>query len=172
MPIEATPLAPTQEDPTVTTNRPEAELVDEVGSLWKVHVHAHLSLKKSRADLKTIRVDLSRKLYELKSVLSRPGRGGAWSSFLGSEGIPRSTADRLVRAHEKAVAPGQENCTTEQIPEPREVTIHRYFRALWPKLSQTLTTPDAVEMFIAELRYKAEQSFGATADALQKGPGV
>jgi hypothetical protein len=60
----------------------EAELTNEIGKLWQVHTEAQTSVRKSRDELKLIRTSLSRKLHELKAVLSRPGRGGAWSSFL------------------------------------------------------------------------------------------
>jgi hypothetical protein len=45
-----------------------------------------------------------KRLHELKSVLSRPGRGGAWFSFLKEQSIPRTTADRLVNTYEKAIS--------------------------------------------------------------------
>jgi hypothetical protein len=51
------------------------------------------------------------------------------------------------------------NLPTEQIiPEPSDLVIGRYVRALWPKLMKTLTTPEAVEVFVAELRRLAENS--------------
>jgi hypothetical protein len=137
----------------------EAQLVDEVGELWQVHNHAKTSLHQTRDELKRIRTDLSQRLSALKQVLSRPGRGGAWSSFLLSLRIPRSTGDRLVRAYEKTIAAAQDNCSIEQIQETTEVVVHRYVRALWPRLSKVLTTGDSVRIFIAELNRMAEKSF-------------
>jgi hypothetical protein len=65
----------------------EAQLVDEVATLWRVHSQAHTSLKKTRDELKSIRTDLSRRLYELKGLLARPGGGGTWSGFLAARVI-------------------------------------------------------------------------------------
>lgn len=130
----------------------EPELVAEISQLWATHMQAHTAVKKTRDELKLIRANLALRLHELKSVLSRPGRGGAWSSFLNSERIPRSTADRLVRCHAKTLAGDEDSCTTEQICEPTEATVRRYFHGLWPRLSRVLTSPEAVEIFIADLR--------------------
>ena len=105
--------------------------------MWRVHTQSRAALHKTRAQLKQIQTELSRRLHELKSVLSRPGRGGSWSSFLDAQAIPRSTADRLVRNHEKALNTEGENSASEQIPAPTEVSVRRYFDALLPRLSQS-----------------------------------
>jgi hypothetical protein len=140
-------------------NSSEAQLVNEVGELWQVHDKAKTSLHQTRDELKRIRTDLSERLHALKHLLSRPGRGGAWSSFLQAQKIPRSTADRLVRGHEKTTMPDGKNSADEQISEPTEVAVRRYVRALWPRLTKVLTTSEAVEVFIVELRFTAEKSF-------------
>jgi hypothetical protein len=149
--------------PTAVVEMPsdpaELRLVNEVGQLWLVHTKARTSLHQTRDDLKSIRTDLSGRLHQLKSVLSRPGRGGAWSSFLQAQKIPRSTADRLVRGHEKTISADRDSCTGEQFKEPIEVAVRRYFHALWPRLSRILTTSDAVHVFIVELHRAAEKSF-------------
>jgi ABC-type hemin transport system substrate-binding protein len=98
-------------------NSSEAELVNEVGELWQVHNKAKTSLHQTRDELKRIRTDLSERLHAIKCVLVRPGRGGAWSSFLQSQTIPRSTADRLVRRHEKTTMADGKNSANEQISE-------------------------------------------------------
>jgi hypothetical protein len=137
----------------------EAQLVDDVGNLWLVHSQAQSSLQRTRDELRLVRTDLSQRLHALKAVLSGPGRGGAWSSFLASQTIPRSSADVLVRAHQKTISAESNSCAGEQIPEPAEVVVRRYVRALWPKLSRILTTPESIQMFITELRCTAEKSF-------------
>jgi hypothetical protein len=149
-------------DPSIetVTDSGETQLADEIGTLWQVHAKAQTTATKSREELKAIRVDLARKLHDLKAVLSRPGRGGAWRSFLASQKIPRSSADRLVRGHERAINSDEKNCTGEHIPEPVEITIRRYIKGLWPRLSRVLTTRDSIEMFIAILRQTADKSFG------------
>lgn len=142
-----------------TSEHDEPRLIDEISDLWRIHAQTQGTLKKSRAEMKRIRTDLSKRLHELKAVLSRPGRGGTWSSFLQTQKIPRSTADRLVRAHEKATTVQEGNCPSEQIPEPDEVVVRRYCRGLWPKLSRVLANADMVEIFVSELRLTAESAF-------------
>jgi hypothetical protein len=137
----------------------EEQLIDEVGNLWQAHNQARTSLHQTRDELKLVRKTLSQRLYELKSLLSRPGRGGAWSGFLVSQKIPRSTADRLVRGYAKTNSTDPDSCAGEQIPEPTEVVVLRYVRAMWPRLSRVLTTPESVQVFIAELHRMAEKSF-------------
>ena len=169
MPTETAPPAtaaqvPTASDPT------EVELIHEINKLWQVHTSAQTSLRKNRDELRVARADLSRRLAALKAILSRPGRGGQWSSFLKSREIPRATADRLVRGYEKALKTGPDNCLSEQITEPTEVVVHRYLHAIWPKLSRVLRSPEAVEMFVRELRHKAEEFVGGqnpVSDSLQ-----
>jgi hypothetical protein len=160
---ETASIAPI-EVPT-TTDSTEAKLANEIADMWHIHNQAQTSLHKTRAELKEIRTNLSHRLHELKAVLSRPGRGGAWSSFLESQRIPRSTADRLVRGYERTIAAEGENCTSEQIPEPTDIIVRRYFSALWPRLSRILTTRESIEMFVAELRHIAAKSFGVDAEA-------
>jgi hypothetical protein len=137
----------------------EPQLLGEISDLWQIHAQTQGTLNKSREDIKRIRADLSERLHQLKAVLSRPGRGGAWSSFLGAQKIPRSTADRLVRGHEKTIAGQEGSCTTEQISEPDEVVVRRYCRGLWPKLSRVLTSNELVEVFVAELRLTGKSTF-------------
>jgi hypothetical protein len=55
--------------------------------------------------------------------------------------------------------PDGKNSADEQISEPTEVAVRRYVRALWPRLTKVLTTSEAVEVFIVELRFTAEKSF-------------
>jgi hypothetical protein len=146
------------EAPT-TSELDEPQLIGEISDLWQIRTQTQGALRKSQAEMKQIRTDLSKRLHELKAVLARPGRGGAWSSFLGAQKIPRSTADRLVRGHEKTIAGQEGNCPTEQISEPDEVVVRRYCRGLWPKLSRVLTSNELVEVFVASLRLTAKSTF-------------
>lgn len=159
--IDIAPTAPAVEiSPAADSG--EAQLTYEVGALWQAHAQAQTTLTKSRQEMKVIRDDLSCRLYELKSVLSRPGRGGTWSRFLATGKIPRSSADRLVRAHEKTLAPQAGNCASEQISESVEVTVRKYLHASWPRMSRVLTSPELVEVFIAELRSRVDKFFSTT----------
>ena len=53
----------------------EMRLTKEIDHLWHAHSQAQGSLRQSREEAAKIRADLSMHLYQLKSVLSRPGRG-------------------------------------------------------------------------------------------------
>lgn len=152
----------TVEEPSVESTPEEVQLTQEIDQLWNAHSRAQGSLRKSREEAAKIRADLSRHLHELKSVLSRPGRGGAWFSFLKAQAIPRSTADRLVNAHLKTIPGRAGNCPSgaSEMEEPTDVVVRRYLHGLWPKLSRVLSTPEHVEMFVVELTQMAEKSFG------------
>lgn len=152
-------VVPSSSDPT------EAQLEKEVEALWQAHNRAKSSARKTTKNLKLIRDDLARALHALKNALSRPGCKGEWSSFLGNHTISRTTADRLVSAHEKSIGQPESNCTTGAIEEPTDVVVHRYLHGLWPKLSLVLTSREHVEVFIAALTNMAEKSFGADDEA-------
>lgn len=150
----------------------EMKLVQKIGDLWQVHLQAQTSMDKTRDGLKKVRTHLSRRLHQLKGVLSRPGRSGEWSSFLKSHGIPRSTADRLVRVYERTLSPEDKSCTADAIVESVEVAMRRQVMSLWPKLSRVLATPEAVNMFVTELRAKAEKSFGNGTNDICSSPDI
>lgn len=143
----------------------EARLTSRISELWQVHIEAQSAIHKTRDGLKVIRIHLGRRLHELKAVLSRPGRGGEWSAFLASSGIPRSTADRLVRSHEGTLTCASENCSTGATDEPIDATVRRKAESLWPRLSRLLTTSESFEMFISDLRTAAEKTLVMDANA-------
>lgn len=112
-----------------------------------------------------IRADLARALHSLKNVLARPGCKGEWSSFLDSHSIARATANRLVDAHQKLITPATSNSPSGTTIEPMEAVVRRCLDRYWKKLSPVLTTPEAVEMFIAGLQGLAQKSFDAGDEA-------
>jgi hypothetical protein len=175
---------PAVADSTDAPTPVEARLAIENERLWAKHVAAQATFdknndehtktqgtfRKSRAELKELRNRLSKLLHELKPLISRPGRGGGWSSFLTKKQIPRATGDSLVRAYQKMLNSEEKSCTTEQITEQPvterpETVISRYFQGLWPRLSQVVKSPEQVEMFIAVLRETAEKSFAANGES-------
>lgn len=167
--IENKNISPTVVEFPAAVDPEEAQLVDEVSNLWKVHFEARTSVSKTLDELKLVRADLSQRLHALKAVLSRPGRGGAWSSFLVSQTIPRSTADRLVRTHKKTLS--NDSCATEQIPAK---VIRNYVNAIWPRLRKVLETREAFDLFVAELHRKADASFAdsSSGSSPAKGSGI
>ena len=132
----------------------------------KEHSKAEGSFRKSREELRDIRDRLSTLLHQVKPLISRPGCGGGWSSFLAERQISRSTADALVRSHAKTLATNAEsNCSTRQIVDAPEIAIRHYLKRQWPRLSQLVKTPEDLEMFITALSETAEKSFDADGEA-------
>jgi hypothetical protein len=80
----------------------ESQLSEEIGELWLVHIQATSTISRTKAELRTIRLDLGARLFEMKQLLSRPGRNGQWSSWLQERGISRAAADRLVIRYQQS----------------------------------------------------------------------
>lgn len=77
----------------------ENQLTVEIKTLWSDNVRLSSDRKATAKELRQIRASLAERLYAMKSLLSRPGRGGQWRSWLKERGIPRSSADRLCDRH-------------------------------------------------------------------------
>ena len=162
--VKASVPAPVAINPADPSPR-EAMLEKEVENLWRDHKQAKSFSRKTSEELKLIRADLARALHSVKNVLARPGCKGEWSSFLDSHSIARTTANRLVGAHEKSIGQPDSNCPDGAIPESTEDVVRRCLDRSWKKLSPVLSTPEVVEMFIGELRNRAQKSFGVDGDA-------
>ena len=165
---------PPPSSPTVTTPpvvdpadppSAEARLEKEVEVLWQDHKQAKSSARKTNKALKLLRDNLARKLHELKNMLARPGCKGEWSSFLDNHSISRTTANRLVDTHQKLITPAPSNSPSGTTVEPMEVVVRRCLDLYWKRLSPVLSTPESVELFIGELRNRAQKSFGADDEA-------
>jgi hypothetical protein len=96
--------------PAVSTTAPSSEppetaqrLAEEIRALWAAYADAQASAKRAKAEIKSVRARLGERLHEMKKLLAKPGRNGAWSSFLRAEGISKGTADPLARKHETPV---------------------------------------------------------------------
>lgn len=136
--------------PTLAVNPAEAQLVNDIGELWQIHSQAQGTLRKTRDELKLMRTTLAERLFELKSILSCPGRAGQWSSFLGSKGIPRTSADRLVSAHEKSL--GQDrNGSSGATKKLSDDGIAQVAKTTWARLGKQLGTHEAIYQFFSKL---------------------
>jgi hypothetical protein len=96
--------------PAVSTTAPSSEppetaqrLAEEIRALWAAYADAQASAKRAKAEIKEVRERLGEKLHAMKLLLAKPGRNGAWSSFLRNQGIGKGTADPLARKHERPV---------------------------------------------------------------------
>jgi hypothetical protein len=155
-PKQAPDLKEEKEEGTGTGNpeevlRNETALADEITELWSSQKRKSLSLRRSRHELETMRISLSNRLYEYKHLLARTGRGGKWTEFLREQNIPRTTADRYVEKWKRSTSPNLEKRTDGAINGPTKEEIAQMVKKLTPKLVLRLTTPDSVNLFMAEL---------------------
>jgi hypothetical protein len=140
---EAQPGTAQPDDSTI-----ETQLTQEISDLWSDHVRLSTSRKTTSKELRQIRASLAERLAAMKSLLSRPGRGGLWRSWLRERRIPRSTADRLVARHAETLCDDGENVPTGAISEPAKPTAEKLAETVWSSLKKVLTTGESVVEFI------------------------
>jgi excinuclease UvrABC nuclease subunit len=128
----------------------EQRLATQIGELWSIHTQAQAAAAQSKEHLSQIRHQLGERLCEVKKLVARPGRGGGWSAFLAAQGIPRASADRYVQRYEKTLHPDS-NCVNESI-ESTELAVRKLFAAVWPRLRRVITSKEALDLFIRELK--------------------
>jgi hypothetical protein len=128
----------------------ETQLTQEISDLWGNHVRLSADCNATAKELRQIRATLAERLAAMKSLLSRPGRGGQWRSWLRERGIPRSTADRLASRHAETLGTA-DNVPTEAISDAGEDKVERLCAAMWPRLAKTLKDDSAVYAFICRL---------------------
>lgn len=125
----------------------EAMLSAEIAQLWQIHSDYKGSIKDQTQNLRALRVELGKRLSEMKQLLARPGRNGQWSAWLKERRISRATADRLVLQFEDSHNPDS-NCLSESISEPTETEIQALLDKIAPKLRRGLRTPASAYKFI------------------------
>ncbi len=126
-------------------------LVERIIELYREHEGMLAHVRHTKGEMTLRRVQLGAKLYELKALYAKRGRGGRWAGLLGDLGIPRATADRYVRDHEKRTATPQTNLLTEAFPEPTPEAVSAFVKKNAPKLKAVLTTVASIEQFLYEL---------------------
>ncbi len=126
----------------------ETQPTQEISDLWSDHVRLSANHKTTAKELRQIRASLAERLAAMKSLLSRPGRGGQWRGWLRQRGIPRSTADRLVARHAETLCSHDENVLSGAISEPAKPTAEKLAETVWPSLRKVLTTGESVVEFI------------------------
>jgi hypothetical protein len=99
---EAVPAPPASEAPGGPSGAEPKDAV-ESWQLWTAHSQAEAAAERGKEESRTICLELGRRLSEAKERLARPGRSGAWSSFVRSQGLPRAEADGLVRRYWNAL---------------------------------------------------------------------
>jgi hypothetical protein len=153
--IHGVNLALATAEPAQTEAEIEAKLKNEIQSLWAAHQVRSATAKHTKEELRTLRLDLGRKLFEMKSMLSRCGRAGGWAAYLRANALPRSSADRFVGRHETSLTTEIKRLG-EAIPETTAEDVRRLVRGLLPRLRRVLTTPSWVEWFLVEVEYQLQ----------------
>ncbi len=130
----------------------ETQLAQEIDTLWTEHTRLSASRKTTARELRQMRAALAERLAAMKSLLSRPGRGGQWRSWLRERHIPRSTADRLAARHAESLGSDNGNVPTGAIPEPvMNGAGAKLAEGLWPKLQTVLKADASVVEFLATI---------------------
>ena len=129
----------------------ETQLTNQINTLWSDHLRLSADRRTTAVELRQIRAILAERLYEMKSRLCQPGRGGQWCSWLKERGINRSTADRLCDRHGETL--GMENgvAPSEAISEPAEDSADKLAKSVWQRFGKLLTNDDAVIQFIGSI---------------------
>jgi hypothetical protein len=138
------------DNPSEQATSEEAAQMKQIASLWSSKQANASKLRLSREELTSIRNDLSKRLYEFKSHLSRNARGGKWAQFLRAAEIPLATADRYAKKWEVSLTP-LEKLLSEELFEATTATITKLIAQLKPKLVRTLTTEQSVTEFMVAL---------------------
>jgi hypothetical protein len=164
------PIQDVTGDLTVDDNAPtpapidsevEAKLTSEILRLWGDRKNANTSVRRTRAELKSLRLALAEKLHAMKQIMVGTGRGGGWASYLRAQKLPLTTADRLVAQHEATLAPREEKLTNGGLPvsEGRQLALK-----MLPKLRPILVTAELVHEFIAQLFWDLDAAEGRETD--------
>lgn len=127
----------------------ENRLTEEVNMLWTEHIRAAGAKRATTSELRQLRARLAERLFEMKALLCRPGRGGEWRGWLSTVGIPRSTGDRLVERHAEILGVGTGNVLTEAATPEEEVA--KLIKALVPRLRRVLTSPQLAHQYVVGL---------------------
>jgi hypothetical protein len=129
----------------------EAALAKQIGQLWSSVQLKMLEIRRKSKERAAFKDNLARDLHRYKALLVHSGRFGKWSAFLRDNEIPRATADRYVEKWQRTLTQVVENRFAEPISPPTAEEVTRMVNRMKPKLLRVLTTPDAVEQFLAAL---------------------
>lgn len=151
MPVSNQPEAhqpeaePAREDSDGAT---ETQLTAEISELWSQHTQLSGTRRMTVKELRLLRAKLAERLYAMKQLLCRVGRGGQWRGYLRAQHIPRTTADRLCERYAETLPIEAENVPTGAITENQD-TVEQLVQTLLPRLKRTLPDTQAVFKFIA-----------------------
>jgi hypothetical protein len=134
----------------------EATLSAEITKLLTDRKNGNASVRRTRAELKSLRQQLSEKLHSLKAILVGTGREGGWAPYLREQKLPLATANRYVAEHQARIAQPAEKLLIEQHVEPTADDARKLAAKLLPTLSRTLISQELVFEFIHELLWSLD----------------
>ena len=148
--VIAEPEDEVQPDPTQPDDGTiETQLTQQISTLWTEHTRLSADRKATAKDLRQVRAILAERLYEMKSRLCQPGRGGQWRSWLRERAINRSSADRLCARHaERLGSDEEENVLTGAISNSPDDTAEKLARVVWARFRKFLVSDEVVLDFI------------------------
>jgi hypothetical protein len=129
----------------------EAILSAQITKLYVEQKNGKATVKRTRAEMKALRLELAEKLYIMKLILARTGRGGGWAAYLRAQKLPLTSADRLVAQHEATLTPAAEKVTTGELSTSTVEEIRQLARKTLLKVSRFLTTQELTYEFVHEL---------------------
>jgi hypothetical protein len=132
----------TVDTPVPPPTEEETRLAEEVRSAWAAFSVTRGVAKETRQQLRERAAKLGELLFQLKSELSRTGRGGRWAGYLKQEHRSRTTADRYIAKYEKSLQPVVKR-TTGALPEPSDAVVDAFVAKLLPRLNRFCTTKQA-----------------------------
>jgi hypothetical protein len=125
----------------------ESRLSEEIIGLWSQHIDLSGNRRATGKELRILRSKLAERLFVVKQLLCRAGRGGQWRGWLKQRGIPRSSADRFCERHAEIL--GIKNHDAPSGATEQEETFERLLQSCLPRLKRTLPDTQSVFRFIA-----------------------
>ena len=161
---DITTLDHTAPTPAPIDTQAETKLTAEITKLWTDRKNGNASVRRTRAELKSLRQQLSEKLHSLKAILVGTGREGGWAPYLRRRKLPLATANRYVAEHQARIAQPAEKLLNEQHVEPTVDQLRQMAQKLLPKLCRVLTTAELAFEFLDELFWNIPDAEGRETD--------
>jgi len=134
-----------------TSSEAEGRLTSEILAIWSEHKGSRADVRRTRAEIKILRLSLAEKLHSLKAIFVGTGRGGGWAHYLRSQRIPLATADRYVAEHDATLAPPKAKLLNEELPTLTVDEIRHLAQKILPKVQRALSSQELVYEFVHEL---------------------
>ena len=134
----------------------EARLSEEIMKLWVNQKDGQAAARRTRSELKALRLELGAKLHTMKAIRARTGRGGGWASYLRAQHLPLSSADRLVAEHEATLAPLEEKVPNGEVSTVTIAEVQTMARKMASKLDRLLTSQELVYAYVHELLWNLD----------------